>query len=240
MCYGSAQRDWKKLRKAMHCEPMADGEASLIYCQKECKNITETGTRPKVWPKPAQKKKRLLNSELLKRPLNELVDEELVPLRGLKRLKEDIDLYMAFKAQPANTTDCKGIWIYGDAGTGKSHAVRTKYPDCFLKAQNKWWDGYKGQSVVLLDDFDKQGTCLSHYLKIWADRWTCTAEVKGSTISTAHSIFIITSNYSINELFPLQADPDLYAAISRRFKEVHMTIVGQQRSMTHNGTNFLL
>lgn len=240
MAYSKDDRDWKKLRKACHTEPTADGEASLVYCQKECRNIVEVGTRPTVWPKPTLKKKKMLNSELLKRPLNELVDEELIPLRGLKRLKEDIDLYTAFKAPPANAPDCKGVWIYGDPGTGKSHAVRSRYPDLFLKSQNKWWDGYKGQAIVLMDDFDKQGICLSHYLKIWADKWTCTAEVKGSTIPLSHEMLIITSNYTIEDLFPMSVDPDLHAAISRRFKLVKMTLIGGQRTMTSNGSPFIL
>lgn len=240
MAYSSTNRDWKKLRKACHTEPTADGEASLTYCQKECRNITETGTRPTIWPKPALKKKKMLNAELLKRPLNELVDDELIPLRGLKRLKEDIDLYTAFKQPTANAQDCKGIWIYGDPGAGKSHAVREKYPDIFLKSQNKWWDGYKGQAQVLLDDFDKQGVCLSHYLKIWADKWTCTAEVKGSTIPLSHNLFIITSNYTIEELFPTSVDPDLHAAISRRFRLIHMTFQNGQRTMTLNNAPFTL
>jgi len=241
MAYSKTNRDWKLMRKSMHAEATVDGEASLRYCTKDQKNIVEAGTRPTEWPKPRPPKKRMLNSELLKRPLNELVDEELIPLRGLKRLKEDIDLYTAYKALPSNATDCKGIWIYGDAGCGKSYAVRNRYPDCFLKAQNKWWDGYKGQDSVLLDDFDRQGVCLSHYLKIWADRWTCTAEVKGSTIPLSHSTFIITSNYTINDLFPIQSDPDLNAAISRRFKEVQMTISPTGvREMTWNGAPFSL
>ena len=36
----------------------------------------------------------------------------------------------------------------------------------FVKAQNKWFDGYDGESNILLDDYDC-GTALGHLLKIW-------------------------------------------------------------------------
>jgi len=115
--------------------------------------------------------------------------------------------------------DCAGIWIYGPPGTGKSHYARQHYGNSlYLKAQNKWWDGYQNESNVLLDDFDCKA--LGHYLKIWADKYCFMAECKGSSIQIRPKHFIITSNYSIDELFG--EDPVLAAAIKRRFYVIHM------------------
>lgn len=79
--------------------------------------------------------------------------------------------------------------------------MRTLEKDLYIKAQNKWWDGYQGEEAVLIDDFDKQGVCLAHYLKIWSDKWKCTGEIKGATIPLNFKRLYITSNYRIEELF---------------------------------------
>jgi len=118
----------------------------------------------------------------------------------------------------ADSPDVRGLWYYGEPGTGKSRKAREDNPEAYLKSQNKWWDGYTGQKVVILDDFDKGGICLGHHLKIWSDRYKCTGEVKGSTVPLQFDKFIITSNYSIDGLFE---DPEMRAALKRRFKVIH-------------------
>jgi len=57
----------------------------------------------------------------------------------------------------------KGIWYTGPSGSGKSHAVFSDYnPDThYIKNLNEeWWDGYKGQPIVILNEFAGQ-------LKYW-------------------------------------------------------------------------
>lgn len=55
-------------------------------------------------------------------------------------------------------------------------------------------------------------------MKIWADRYYCSAEVKGASLPLAHDTFIVTSNYSIEELF--KDTPKMIEPLKRRFTEV--------------------
>lgn len=127
--------------------------------------------------------------------------------RGIRDLKLTLDT----KYTPAGT---RGIWYWGAPGTGKSRKAREDNPDAYLKPQSKWFDGYNGEDVIILDDMDTN--ILGHYLKIWTDRYPCTGETKGGTINLQHDKFIVTSNYSIQQLWP--DDKEMQAAILRRFE----------------------
>lgn len=114
--------------------------------------------------------------------------------------------------QPYSHDSCRGHWYVGRPGTGKSRTAR-EYPNIYLKPQNKWWDGYNGEEVVVLDDLDKGGECLGHLLKIWTDRYACTGETKGGTVHLRHKSFIVTSNFRMDQLW----EGEMLAALMRRF-----------------------
>lgn len=130
--------------------------------------------------------------------------------RGIRDLKLVLE-------KPYNHDETRGEWYWGPPGTGKSRKARDENPDAYLKAQNKWFDGYNGEDVIILDDLDIAQ--LGHHLKIWTDRYACTGETKGGTIHLRHKKFIVTSNYSIEQLWP--DDQPMQEAIKRRFKVTH-------------------
>lgn len=146
-----------------------------------------------------------------------------------ERLFRSYTLFKLHSGNSIGTDNIRGIWINGPPGIGKSYFVRnffSKYGPIFIKPQNKWFDGYNGEELILLDDLDHfGGQTLAHYIKIWCDKYPCTGEVKGSTVPLLHKYFIITSNYSISEMWPDKLDRDgnvidsqlqLRDAISRR------------------------
>lgn len=117
------------------------------------------------------------------------------------------------------------LWLWGPTGSGKSHSARTIAkkidPDHepYLKDWNKWWNGYKGQKVTIIDEASPER--LEHlidFLKKWADKWTFTAEVKGSSYNAIRPEYIIiTSNYSMKDCIPRVQD---YDALRRRFSVI--------------------
>jgi len=106
-------------------------------------------------------------------------------------------------------------WIYGPPGTGKSRPFQEA--GCYSKPANKWWDGYDGEEVVLIEDIDLTHEKLSHLLKIWLDRYPFYAEIKGTYIKIRPAKIIITSNYRPDEIFK---DDMLIEALERRFELV--------------------
>ncbi len=113
------------------------------------------------------------------------------------------------------------------SGTGVSQVqvnqrkAREDNPDAYLKSQNKWWDGYSDQKVVIWDDLDRGAIGLGHHLKIWTDRYPCSGEIKGGTLKLQHETLIVTSNYNIDELWG--DDLEMCKAIKRRFLVTHFT-----------------
>lgn len=162
--------------------------------------------------------KRLIDGE----PLEDVVRSDPSLLFGLHKLQQDVNTWKQMSLKPVHAPSIRGIWIYGPPRVGKTHYVHQTELSLYKKAQNKWWDNYTGEKAVLIDDFDKHGVCLSHYFKIWADRWSCTGEVKGGHVPLVYEKLYITSNYSIDQLFPPEEDKDLNLAIHGRFKVIHM------------------
>lgn len=83
----------------------------------------------------------------------------------LKRIEKDA-LIVPNREKPK---EC--LWLYGPPRVGKSRDARS-HEDVYIKLANKWWDGYTGQKVVVLDDLGREkGKALTDHIKLWADPW---------------------------------------------------------------------
>ena len=201
----------KKIHSRCHWE-VARGTSlqASDYCKKD-EDFVESG----VFPASQGRRNDLtsavatLKSNGLKAVAEQHPEVFVKYSRGLRDLA-------LFQSPTYDHTTTRGWWIYGPPGTGKSHSVR-QLGDLYIKAQNKWFDGYDGQMNILLDDLDTG--VLGHYLKIWSDRWSCSGETKGGTICLRHHRFIVTSNYEPEHFWP--DDVMLCEAINRRFNVIY-------------------
>lgn len=139
----------------------------------------------------------------------------------LKRIARD------FQPTIAQLTNTCGIWIHGESGCGKTRAVYARYPEAYPKPMSKWWDGYQGEETVLLDDIDPESrSWIGRFLKVWSDRYCFVAEDKGGSRKIRPERFIVTSQYSIEEIF---SDNETRLALNRRFivikKQINQDII---------------
>jgi len=115
--------------------------------------------------------------------------------------------------------DTQNEWWYGSTGTGKSRLAWEKYGDiCYQKMLNKWWDGYDNQPIVIIEEWSPKNDVTASALKIWADRYPFTAQIKGGVLQKIRPLkIIVISNYRLYDCFPDTRDAD---PIARRFKQL--------------------
>lgn len=220
--YFTSQRTFRsvkaKLGGRVHIDKQRGSVLQAIdYCCKDGE-VFEKGDRPSTTGgRPREEERIIQNARLRDASLNELVETGEISIFDVRKLKNArTDLKQENSMFTAEGT--RGVWLWGKPGVGKSHRVRETFPGLFIKQQSKWWCGYEGEAVVLLDDFDTD--CLGHYLKIWGDKWSCKGEIKGGTVALRHTTFYVTSNYPPMHFWP--NDSSMREAITRRFNVIEV------------------
>ncbi len=216
----------KKQHATAHWEIMrGNSEQARDYCKKE-----ETYVQDGDW--------YFADSETrgggkLKRDYNRLID--LSEEHDFKTIREEMPdtywnhyhtMHRIAADNPKKIKDLKKTdneWIWGKPGVGKSYLARDENVDFYDKGLNKWWTGYKNESAVIVDDVDlSHATWIGAFLKRWGDRYSFPADVHGSRVDIRPQRIIVTSNYSIEQMFP---DEALQVAIKRRFRSRNIQVL---------------
>lgn len=143
------------------------------------------------------------------------------------RYHRGIEKYMTLKSASLNdhrNVEVKIFW--GATGTGKTFKAS-------MESERPYWlpnpngpsalyfDGYDGQDTIIIDDF--YGWIPFHVMLRLCDKYHCSLNTKGGTVSLRHKKVIITSNLPPRDWYKNVKD-ELFAAFTRRITEtVHMS-----------------
>ncbi len=212
----------KKHCAKSHFEPIKINNGADDYCNKEDTRVEGPwtfGVRPARLNTKGDLARR--NKELEEMGALAALDAGLIAVKNYDQVKKclnniKIDRLAKQKTESDNT---RGLWIWGPPGVGKSRYARDNFQDIYLKAQNKWFDNYDGQATILLEDHDNG--CLGHLLKLWMDHYPVSGETKGGNVALVHRDFVVTSNYTPEQLYEKDGS-DMVKAIRRRCKVMEM------------------
>lgn len=138
--------------------------------------------------------------------------------RGFEKYK-----YIHDKSESQNRRSVKVKLILGPTGTGKTQGVLDKFGDDkvyileFDKGSNVWWDGYQGEDVILLDDYNNNYN-LPRLLRV-LDKYKLRLPIKGGFTWAKWTKVFITTNLRKCELHESAKD-EHRNALFRRIDEI--------------------
>jgi hypothetical protein len=187
----------KKINDRMHIESRKGSQKQAIdYCKKDG-DFYEKGTL-KIQGKRSDLDK--LKADLVSgRSIRDIVQNESISYQGLKFL-QSAEPYL-LKNKLVNK---KVIWCYGPTGTGKSKFawdyIEDKDDIYYKSPDDKWWDGYDGQKVVVIDDMRGNHFEFSKLLRMF-DIYPYRVEYKGGSRLLTSETIIVTSNRHPSDIY---------------------------------------
>lgn len=123
--------------------------------------------------------------------------------------------------------DVTVLVFYGATGTGKTWtAVEMSGDDYFIaecpsqRGSKLWFDGYRGQKTLILDDFSGD-YCSLDFLKRLLDHYKLRVEIKGGEVWSTWTTVIITTNYMPETWYTNSMHPPNLEPLKRRLDHIY-------------------
>ena len=224
----------KEILPKAHWEPkkkLATFEDNVNYCSKGGL-FEEWGTRPE--PGKRNDLIELRDQVMEGESVDNIAIENPHMYHQYGRTLERIELIRLRKQHRSWMT--KGYWVHGPAGVGKSEMVHKDWNEATHFKPDltcKWWDGYKGQPIIILEDFRGEYT-LGQLFRL-VDRYPHTVpwRCKESVPFLAKEVWI-TCNQSPYELYDVLDKEENSDQFERRFETIYME---QRCSEGNTGTS---
>lgn len=205
-----------KLLRANHVEVAKTTEEAIAYCKK-IPDWVEWGDVPVSRKRKGEMEKERWEEARKKAKTG---DFEGIDADIYIRYKRTLETIHSESHVPEDRVTLENHWFCGPTGCGKSKLAWERWPDAYHKdPMTRWWDGYKGQDVVIIDDFDVYQKAQGGDMKRWADHYAFPAPVKGGYINIRPKVIVVTSNYTPEEIWE---DEQTREPILRRFNVERM------------------
>jgi len=200
---------------------------NLDYCSKQDANFFQFGELPQQG-----KRSDLISAcEVIRsgQPLRSMIEEHGPTLVKYAR---GLTTYRSLCATPRDPSVPPRIfWLYGPTGTGKTKCawelalqLAGGIDGIWISSGSlRWFDGYDGQSVVILDDFRPKHVEFAFLLRL-TDRYPLNVEFKGGHVPWRPSFIFFTSPDGITSSFAtrLEFRPEDIGQLERRIeRSVH-------------------
>ncbi len=209
-----ACKKWFELDK-IHIEPAVAGDfKNKAYCEKENKFI-EVG-------EPIKQGKRTdidVAIDIVKETGS--IREVLKVVKNYQAVRHT-ELYMKYCEEESIRLDLEVINIWGGSGKGKTRMVYEENTNVFRPLNYKWWEGYDGHEVVLLDDIRKD-FCKFHELLTLLDIYPYRVECKGGSRQLRAKKIYITTPIPLVDMWRYgRTDEDIYQLERRIHTTIHI------------------
>lgn len=92
---------------------------------------------------------------------------------------------------------------------------------------DKWWDGYSGQSLVIFDDY-RPSLCPFHEILRILDRYPYRVQLKGSSIELSATSFVLTTCSRPEVLWHSRTTEQLGQLLRRITEIIEFTGIGEE------------